>query len=73
MSLINIVNSVRDVREVFDTHQTHAVYRVYDHEFDCVKQWLKDEGAYKFRVVKPMKGIRILCFAMKPDKVKKVK
>ncbi|MCA1800101.1 MAG: hypothetical protein LC650_02260 [Actinobacteria bacterium] len=54
-----------DVRGIFDPVQTHCAENVFPTEVDSVKEFLKQEGATRFRAVKNGLGNVNLCFKMK--------
>ena len=54
---------------LFDPVQTHGLYGLTDDNLDQAKEWLKEQGATRFRTVKCRSminrkgnGYRILCF-----------
>lgn len=52
---------------LYDPHQTHGLYGVRIGEVPRWKEYLKEHGAKKFRVVKNQYGFAIICFAWQPD------
>ena len=54
------------VQELFDPIQTHAAYNVPRSQVDKVKEVLREQGATRFRLVKPqVEGVVIVCFKLK--------
>ena len=54
-------------QRLFDPHQTHGLYGVRVDDVPRWKEYLKENGAKKFRVVKNQYGFAIICFAWQAD------